>query len=160
MVIFAWKKTTSSKMVSMRTTLILSCILVFSFPASSQNGILTGRITTPDGEAAGHISISLDGTSLSTLADETGTFVLKASPGSYRLAVQGVGLATRTIPVHIYLNDTTVAPDIAITATRQQLGEIVVQGQRHGYKTDKLSTSLRLMAPLKNIPQNIQGITV
>lgn len=124
-----------------------------------QTGVLMGKIITQDGVPAKNISVSLEGTSVVTQTHRNGSFILNSDPGTYNLAIHGMGIQPRKLEVVIALRDTTILPKIAIQKRHQQLREVVIESERKGYNSNKASNSLRLITPLEEIPQNIQIIT-
>jgi iron complex outermembrane receptor protein len=134
-------------------------ILTSSFITFAQTGVLIGRVISPAGEVADHISVSLEGTAFTTQTNPDGSFVLKSTPGNYRLAVHAVGMQTQVMAVNVQAQDTTIVQKITLEKRKEQLREVVIQSQRKRYKADEVSSSLRLITPLQKVPQNIQVIT-
>lgn len=126
---------------------------------AQQFGQVKGHISTADGKPAGFVTVGLQGGTLATLANEDGTYRLnRVRPGTYTLQVSAVGLESQEKPVTVLAGQTQTV-DFALNETSARLQEVVVQGSRNRYKTDKPSPSLRLDAPLLEVPQNIQVIT-
>lgn len=118
-----------------------------------------GKIVEAGNRPAADISVSLEGTSVSTQTTPTGSFALKTAPGRYRLTIHSVGSDTASLPVKVSAGDTTIVPKVTLQKKSRQLKEVVIESQRESYKSDKASGSLRLITPLEEIPQNIQVIT-
>ena len=143
----------------MRCCLIILFTFCFSLPSFAQTGVLIGQVTDSLGRPLRDVSVALEGTGQGTLTAPGGDFLLESPPGTYRLAVHAVGRKTAYLPVQVAGGDTTTLPPISITRTNHRLQEIVVADERSTYRTDKLSSSLKLMTPLDKVPQNIQVIT-
>lgn len=143
----------------MKILLITAYIIMFSVTAYCQSGVLMGEIVKANGQPASAVSVSLEGTSVSTQTNQNGTFIIQTDPGRYQLAVQAMGSETKIVPVEIDADDTTIIRKLTLQHKSQQLQEVVIESQRKSYNADKASNSLRLTRPLEEIPQNIQVIT-
>lgn len=141
-----------------RSFIFLSALLSFSW-AYGQTGVLMGQVVAPTDIRDKDVSVCLVGTSVVTRPASDGSFVLETPPGTYRVAVHGIGLESRLVDVQVDPQDTTILGKIRLEKKRQQLQEVVVEAQRHSYDATKASASLRLLTPLQQIPQNIQVIT-
>jgi iron complex outermembrane recepter protein len=126
---------------------------------AQQFGQMKGYISTVDGKPAGYVTVGLQEVPVATLANEDGHYRLnRIKPGTYTLKVSAVGLESQEKPLVVAVGQ-MVTVDFILNETSARLQEVVVQGTRNRYKTDKPSASLRLDAPLLEIPQNIQVIT-
>lgn len=144
-----------------RFSTVLICVLSHvAFSQAPTKGLLRGTIKTSDGEAAASVSVSLKGTTKGAATNAEGAFEIRnVEAGSYLLVTSFVGLESRELPVEVKAGETTVVPEIILTENAQQLSQIVVSETRDTYMADKVSTSLRLNAPLIETPQNIQMVT-
>lgn len=118
-----------------------------------------GQVVVPSGTSDAFIAVSLEGTSVYTRADSSGSFILKSAPGHYRLAVHATGMQSQVVAVEVDPQDTTILGKILLEKKKHQLQEVIVEGQRQQYDAKDASGSLRLVTPLQQIPQNIQVIT-
>lgn len=143
----------------MKNISILIAFLCIPFVLFAQTGILIGHITGPEGDPASHISVSLKGTAVGTNTNNEGKFIIKSKPGTYNLAVHGVGLQTQQMQVDIQANDTTILQHIKLGKRNHKLQEVIISDQRERYKINKVSNSLRLITPVLELPQNIQVIS-
>lgn len=143
----------------MKKTIITITLTFISSITFAQTGILTGRIFTSDGSPADQIVVSLQGTPYHTHTDRNGHFILKSDTGHYLLRTYSSGSQTQILPVIVQKNDTTKIPKITLLKNRRELHEVTISAQRRGYKSYRISNSLRLDEPLQEIPQNIQVIT-
>jgi iron complex outermembrane receptor protein len=137
----------------------LSCLLIFNYFGFGKSAIIKGTIVDASGSPAVHATVALSGTEWSTISDEQGNFVLACNPGDYNLAIQALGQQAKVITVHVQKDEATVLQKIQLQKTKQQLQEVQITDHRNGYKTNKVSNSLRLETPLLETPQNIQVIT-
>lgn len=49
--------------------------------------------------------------------------------------------------------------DFNLTLSEKELNEVVVIANLNAYKTNRVSSSLRLQTPIQQLPQNIQAVT-
>jgi len=139
---------------------VVSVILLCpAYLLKAQPGALAGEILMPGGEPAAGIAVFLEGTSVGTKTNPNGAFLLKVDPGNYRLAVHAYGMKATALPVNIRSDDTTIVQRIRLEKPRHQLQEVVVESERKAYTASEASPSLRLVTPLREVPQNIQVIT-
>jgi iron complex outermembrane recepter protein len=144
--------------IKLRITLSFAVLLV-SVAAWAQVGTIEGTITTSDGKPAEYVSVSIKGTGKGSVSDARGKFeIRKVAVGSHSVVASFVGFAPIERFVEIRANEVTTV-DLILNETSAQLEEIVVSGEREGYKVDAPSTSLRLQSSLLETPQNIQVVT-
>lgn len=127
--------------------------------AIGQTGTVSGTIKTRDGRPAESVNVGLKGTTLGAIADKTGGFEIRKVPeGSYTLKVSFIGLESKDLAVEVTAGKTTVVPEIVLNETSQKLDEVIVSASKT-YKDNSLSSSIRLMSPILETPQNIQVVT-
>ncbi len=143
------------KILSPLLGLLLS---VACFAQQSGKGTISGRITTTSGQSAAYVNVALQGTRYGTTTDEAGRFVFKVPAGTHTLTVSAVGFDTQGKQVEVTAAKTVTA-DFALVENNTQLTEVVVTGNRADYVVVKPSESLRLNAPLIEVPQNISVVT-
>lgn len=140
----------------------LICILSFSLPAFSETEPLSaikGKVITEDGVPAAYIAVQIKEKNRGVLTNEKGEFLFKRmQPGHYTLQVMLMGFKTLTKEVDV-AQDEILNVTLQLEASDKQLQEVIISGARNKYKTDSLSSSLRLKTPLLEIPQNIQVIS-
>lgn len=125
---------------------------------AQQHAAVSGTILTVDGKPAASITVSVKGQNAVTTTNNNGTYQFKnLKPGNYKVSVFGIGLKSESKNVILKNNETAVA-DFNISESSDQLEEVQISGSKKKYKVDAPSTSLRLNAPLLEIPQNIQII--
>lgn len=143
----------------MNLKLLLTGMLLLGFLFSygnETNSSIKGKVTTSDGQPAAGVTIIIKGKSKGAVSDEKGNFIFKnLLPGTYDLEISLVGYETVTKKVTLGLNETgTVA--IQLRLSQKELEAVVIKSASNNYKSNSLSSSLRLQTPLLEIPQNIQ----
>ena len=143
-------------------TRILTVILFLGSSVQAQaqrNSSIKGKIVTADGYPAVAVSVSLKGEAISTQSNVDGLYQFtKLKPGSYLVVVSALGLKSDEKTINLGNNEDQVA-DFRLSEKSDQLKEVVIGGKVKRYKVDVPSTSLRLNAPLLEIPQNIQIVS-
>jgi len=125
----------------------------------AQLGTLQGSITTADGKPAEFVNVYIKSTSKGTTSDGAGKFEIRKIPaGSHIVVASFVGFDPLERSVDVKSDDVTNV-EFILKETAAQLSEIVVRGDRDGYKADATSASLRLRSSLLETPQNIQVVT-
>lgn len=126
--------------------------------ASETFGKITGTITTADGLPAAYVSVSLKGTALAALTNESGFFTLpKIKPGTYVLVISSVG--SKVIEKEIVISgEQTITINEQLQLSARELQQVTVTaGNRYAPKISGLAT--RMAVPLKDIPQSIQVLS-
>lgn len=137
------------------------CMLLFTVyaVAGEANGRIRGKVTTSEGQAAEGVSIKIKKSARGAITDDNGVFEIRnLNPGTYELEVSLVGYETTNATVTVGDNEQKEV-NIQLKLTKTELEEVIVQSQRNSYKTNKLSSSLRLRTPVLETPQNIQIVT-
>lgn len=143
----------------MKKIYLIMCFMLLTICGTyAQTGSLKGQITSSDGKPAPHVSIGLKGHKQGTTSDENGSFTInKIKVGHYTILASFVGLATLEQSVEI-IEGQTATINFSLKETANQLDEVVVK-TGSAYKSNEVSSSLRLMTPILETPQNIQVIT-
>lgn len=140
----------------------LMCVLFFSLPVFSNTEPLSaikGKVITEDGVPAAYIAVQIKEKNRGVLTNEKGEFLFKRmQPGHYTLQVMLMGFKTLTKEVDV-VQDQILNVTLQLEASDKQLQEVIISGARNKYKTDSLSSSLRMKTPLLEVPQNIQVIS-
>lgn len=125
----------------------------------AQTGTIKGTIKTSDGQPAEAVNIGIKGTSIGTFTNTSGEYeIRKVESGKHILKISSVGLESKEVSVEVLSGQTTNVPEIVLKESSQKLDEIIVS-QSRSYKSNNVSSSLRLMTPILNTPQNIQTVT-
>jgi iron complex outermembrane receptor protein len=126
----------------------------------AQTGGLRGKITSADGNPVEAVTVRLKGTRQGAMSTAEGTYEVKnVKAGEYTLQVSLIGLETKEQSVSIQAGQVTDVPTIMLNENTNQLQEVMVTAGRGKYTDPNLSSSLRLAAPVIEIPQNIQLVT-
>ncbi|MES2851125.1 MAG: TonB-dependent receptor [Bacteroidota bacterium] len=138
-------------------------LLLFAFfacvHAQQTGGTIKGKITTVDKKPAEGVTVLIKNTIKSAVADNDGQFEINnIASGNYTLVVSLVGHKDEEQAV-IIENGKTVSLDINLKLSNKDLNEVVVIANKNSFKTNRVSSSLRLQSPLMEIPQNIQVVT-
>lgn len=138
---------------------ILICFLALSFGAIAQQAkVIRGAVKTADQKPASFVNVLLKGTSRGATTDASGNYSIRnVEVGTHTLVISFIGMESKEVTIEVRDEITTV-PEIVLSESNAELDEIVILGSRT-YKTDDVSSSLRLGAPLIEVPQNIQTIT-
>jgi iron complex outermembrane receptor protein len=143
-------------------TRILTVILFLGLSVQAQaqrNSSIKGKVVTADGYPAVAVSVTLKGEAISTQSNVDGLYQFtKLKPGTYLVVVSALGLKSDERSITLGNNDDQVA-NFRLSEKSDQLKEVVIGGKVKRYKVDVPSTSLRLNAPLLEIPQNIQIVS-
>lgn len=139
---------------------LFTWIFMLSFTVGwTQTGSIQGTITTADGNTAEFVNVSIKDTNKGTTSDGDGKFqIRKVSPGSYLLLASFIGFTPIEKAVEVRTGEVT-SVEFVLNETSAQLSEVVVSGEREGYKVNVSSSSLRLKSSLLETPQNIQIVT-
>src|SRR6478609_3704863 len=122
-------------------------------------GSLKGAITTSDNKPAEGVSVTVKELNRTTIADNNGFFTIKNVPvGNYTLTLTLVGYHDVEEKVSITSGETTDV-NIHLTLSNNELNQVVILSNKSAFKTNRISSSLRLQSPIIEIPQNIQVVT-
>jgi len=126
---------------------------------SQTGGNLKGIIKTSDNKPAEGVSLSIKGTNKNTIAGNNGAYEIKNIPsGNYILVVTLVGYDDIQKEITITSGEITTT-DLQLNLSNNQLDQVVVYSNKSAFKTNRISSSLRLQSKIIEIPQNIQVIT-
>jgi TonB-linked SusC/RagA family outer membrane protein len=123
----------------------------------AQNARVTGKVTDQDNAALPGVSILISGTSLGTVTDGEGNFVLNA-PGNGTLVFSFIGYESQTVEIG---NRSVI--DIKLVQGSRSLDELVVVGYGTQKKTDVtgalsvVSTREFAQQPITRLDQVLQG---
>lgn len=133
-------------------------LCLISIAMYAQNGKISGQILTSDGKPAEYVSIGLKGLKNGTVSDEKGNFTInKVKPGIYTVLASFVGVTTQEKDVEV-LENQTAQINFTLAESSNQLEEVTILDQNQ-YKNNEVSSSLRLLTPILETPQNIQVVT-
>ncbi|QHT71534.1 TonB-dependent receptor [Rhodocytophaga rosea] len=125
----------------------------------AQTGSIQGTVKTSDGQPAEFVNIVIKGTGKGVTANKNGSYQLKnISPGSYTIIASFIGLEKQEQATQVTAGGITTL-DFVLKESAQVLQEVVVSANANRYQESIPSQSLRLNAPILEIPQNIQLVT-
>lgn len=145
----------------MKLTVSILFAILFAGAACAQQsvGIIKGNIISADKKPAEGVTILLKNTVKNAVADNDGSFEIKnINPGTYTLVVSLVGHHDVEQNVTVENNKTTTL-NITLNISDKDLNEVVVIANKNSFKTNRMSSSLRLQSPILEIPQNVQVVT-
>ena len=140
---------------------LLLCLfyLVTATSFAQSIGNIKGTVQTSDNKPAEGVSVTLKGLNRTTIADNNGVFTIKNVPeGNITLTVTLVGNNDVEQNVTIASGETATV-NITLSLSNNELNQVVVLSNKSAFKTNRISSSLRLQSPIIEIPQNIQVIT-
>ena len=142
----------------MKQLYIFILFLLAGASVFAQNGRISGQILSSDGQPAEQVSVGIKGTARGAISDNQGKFTIeRVKPGSYTLLVSFVGLATLQKDVEVAAGE-TVSVSFTLTESANELQEVIVKSGTT-YKSDQFSSSMKLLTPILETPQNVQVVT-
>ncbi|MCF0073403.1 TonB-dependent receptor [Dyadobacter sp. CY261] len=142
----------------MKKLYIFILFLLASASVFAQNGRISGQILSSDGQPADQVSVGIKGTARGAVSDAQGKFTIeRVKPGNYTLLASFVGLATLEKEVEVAAGE-TVNVSFTLTESANELQEVIVKSGT-AYKSDQVSSSLKLLTPILETPQNVQVVT-
>jgi len=139
--------------------LCLSLISVNSAFGQQPTAAIKGTVHTSANKAAEGVTITIKGKNRTTITDNDGAFTLNnLQEGNYVLVVSLIGTNDIEKEVAVKNNETSTV-DITLTLSNNELNQVVILSNKSAFKTNRISSSLRLQSPIIEIPQNIQVIT-
>jgi iron complex outermembrane receptor protein len=141
-------------------SLLAFLFILFTATSFAQNtGSIKGTVQTSDNKPAEGVSVTLKGLNKTTIADNNGVFTIKNVPdGSFTLVVTLVGYNDVVQNVTVTAGETATV-NINLSLSNNELNQVVVLSNKSAFKTNRVSSSLRLQSPIIEIPQNIQIVT-
>jgi iron complex outermembrane recepter protein len=111
--------------------ILLSFTIAFAGTPPEENGGITGKVSTNDGQPATSVTVRLKGTKRSTITAEDGVFSLHRLPaGHYILEVSLIGYETTIREIDVAAN-TTATISLELQLSQKQLQQITVTGGRN-----------------------------
>jgi len=137
-------------------------VSLITFSGFAQNtGKIIGTVKLTDGSPAEFVTISIKGTNKGTTTNNKGEYQLeKLKAGTYTVVASFVGFDSQELKTTLKANETKTLPVFALKENTKNLNEVIVTGEKsEKYIAENPSESLRLTAPLIEIPQNITVAT-
>lgn len=141
---------------------LLFCLYLIAINTSYGQQQLTtikGTIYSNTNQVAEGVTITLKGINKTTITNNDGVYELKNVPeGQQTLIVSLIGNNDIEKEINV-INNTTTIVDITLPLSNNELNQVVILSNKSAFKTNRISSSLRLQSPIIEIPQNIQVIT-
>lgn len=113
-------------------TVFLVFILLSTLASFAQMVTIRGTVRDANGQGLSGASVTVQGGSKGTLADNSGNYTLQVAPGQYTLVISYVGFATQNVPVTV--GQSGAVQDVILTGGRD-LGAVTVVGSRSAART-------------------------
>ncbi|MCG9973345.1 TonB-dependent receptor [Christiangramia crocea] len=144
--------------------IICFCAFVLSLQIgfTQDSGSLKGKVADVKGNMISEANINIQGTSIGTQTDKTGSFMLDKVPtGNYLLRVSYVGFESKEIAFSIRSGSLTSLPLIILNSKEEQLSEVIVRGNGNANTFDRKKSRYVAKLPLEKIenPQVYDNIT-
>ena len=125
-------------------------------PAMGQQAIIKGRVfNSINNEPISFANVAVQGTSIGTITDTAGNFMLNVQPGLYNLQVSFLGFKPKTIYEIQATNARPAQVDIGLVEDEEQLKEVVVRASPFA-KPEESPVSLRKLG-VNEIQRNPGG---
>ncbi|MEO8171567.1 MAG: TonB-dependent receptor plug domain-containing protein, partial [Sediminibacterium sp.] len=129
-----------SKLVRPTLVGLFACLFVIS--SQAQTKTVTGKVTdSKDGSAMAGASVVLKGTQTATQTGADGSFRLSVPTSATTLVVSSVGFASKEVSI-----SNTTSVDVSLTATNEQLGEVIVIGYGTARRKDLTGSVVSVQA--------------
>lgn len=136
----------------------LLLLALLSFSARTQTASVGGRITDPAGQPLPAVTLFLNGYEQQSKTNENGDYRFEGlKAGSYVLHVESENHRPAKESIRLQAGD-RLTVNFTLRPRHQQLNEVTVQAQAESRPPLEPSSSLRLVTPLVEIPQNIQVV--
>ncbi|MGA0559483.1 TonB-dependent receptor [Larkinella sp. VNQ87] len=136
--------------------LLLGFNLLSILSRAQITGTIRGTVLMADGKPATGATIVLKTSRFSTAAGADGAFSFEVPEGRYTLAMQRMGLETRTLPIHVKAGETVVLEPVTLKETVRQLDDVVVTGQ---YEPQSLRQSVYQIRTIDRERIQLRGAT-
>ena len=145
--------------MKINNALLLFIALMFAGTINAQTATIKGKVETSDNQFAPFAKVVLVGTGNGAIANELGNYIIEnVEPGTYEINASQIEGENQLVTVTVEAGQVLVQ-DFKLTQTVKEYKEVVVLAQRSNYKTNDVSSSLRMKTPIIEAPQNIQIIT-
>jgi iron complex outermembrane receptor protein len=143
-----------------KITILLILLFQVSVAVFSQESrsVISGLIVDNNNQPLSGINVILKENHTGSVTDGSGNFrISNVKAGKYVLKASGVGFEPVEKQILVTAGEDLVI-NFTLTSANSQLQEVTITEQLSSYKTDTVSSTLRLQTPLLEIPQNIQVI--
>ncbi len=131
---------------------------VFSVAAQKTDAVIVGHIVDQDGKHLPHITITVDGTTVGTVADATGHFTLTDVPvGELTVKASGMGYTSQSLKVTTAMNK-TVEAKFTIEESAVNVDQVVVSATRNESNRKEAATIVNVVS--QKLFDNIASATL
>lgn len=139
------------------TSLVLFLFITTTIIA--QNSTIKGNLFSVKNDAIPSVNIVLNSNKKGTISNKNGAFEFKnLKEGNYTINFSMVGFEKKSITVNLKSNESKNVGKIVLKELINKLDEVTINGVKNKYSKKKVSKSLRLQTPIKQLPQNIQVV--
>lgn len=146
--------------------IVLPCLLLLSLTGFSQEKIISGKVTDPNGSGIPGVSVTAKGSSVGTQTGTDGTFRLSVRSSVTVLVFSSVGYATQEVSI-----DGKSTVDVQLAISNATLGEVIVStGYGTARKKDLTGSITQISAkdfqkgpqttPLQLIQGKVPGVQI
>ncbi len=144
----------------MKTSFSTLILLLTALNLFAQNGEITGNIVNKANQPLSDVNILFKDSSKGTMTDSKGNFKIKnLDAGKYNLVISMIGYKTQKLEVSVKNNQVSNLNTITLEQSLGELNEVVINGQKNKYVEKKVSSSLHIKTPIKELAQNVQVIS-
>ncbi|TAE17074.1 MAG: SusC/RagA family TonB-linked outer membrane protein [Bacteroidetes bacterium] len=142
----------------MRKLLTLLCVCLLSLQLFAQTKRVSGKITDKNGKPLSGVSILVKGTTVGTLTNDDGSYVLNVPANGKTLVVSSVNFETQEITL-----GTKNTISVTLASSDQSLDDVVVTGYSRKKRTEFTGSSSKVEAkaieqvPMASFEQILQG---
>ena len=110
---------------------LLTLIASAGTSSAQSGGVVTGRITSPNGDPIPYARVTLVGTDRLTVTDQAGQFRLPVGSGTHRVAIQYIGFQSDTVSVTVS-STPSQRLNVVMRPSALMLSGVRVEGERAG----------------------------
>lgn len=140
--------------------MMMLTLMIATVTAQQQStGSIKGTIITADNKPAEGVTILIKNSDKNAIANNKGAFEIKnLTAGNYTILVSLIGYKNAEADVNV-VNSKATTIAMQLTLSSKDLNEVVITTQSRSFKTNRVSSTLRLQSPILETPQNIQVVT-
>ncbi len=135
-----------TKLLLKASKFIFLCLLmaISMVSAYAQNGTVQGKIMDDEGQVAPGINVSVQGTTIGTIADANGSYSLSVPAGKQKLQFSGVGYKTVVQEVDVVAGQTTTV-EVTISLGVELVSDIIVTASRQPIRKVEATTAIDII---------------
>lgn len=165
-----WIRSFAARATRVAALFVSVSVLLPTVASAQDDGMVTGRVTGPDGAAIAEASVTVKGTALATSTDRGGLFRLPSVPaGQQMILIRSLGKKPVELPVTVRAGSTiplAVAMELAattlagVTVTGERGGQLRAAEQKRSSNTvsDVISADEIGLLPDQNVAEAVQRV--